>query len=178
MIRKFTPLFMVLIALGLMGNTDCAGTGAPTADSLAAKETTQMVTEAHRKTGMPNVINFTEKRFVKQLFELRDGEITTYSYIVDLNGGLHFLCSSIGFGIPASVQFSNPERKARADLGQYTGEMALPQAEPNGLFMPEGLSATYVMCADPDGGEPRPVYVEPQIMVSPFALKAIDGYAG
>ncbi len=174
MIRNFTTALLVLLALGLMGNTRCDAPTAPTADKLAAQETAVMATEAHRKTGMPNVTNFTEKRFVKQLFELRDGEITTHSYIVDLNGGLHYLCASIGFGIPASVQFSNPQVEAYRTYEGGFGTLAQP--EPNGLFMPEGLSATYVMCADSDGGDPRPVYVEPQILVSPFKLKAAGGY--
>ena len=37
-----------------------------------------------------------------------------------------------------------------------------------GLFMPEGLSATYVMCMIK--GKLKPVYVEPEIIVSPFKL--------
>lgn len=47
----------------------------------------------------------------------------------------------------------------------------MPQSEPNGLFMPDSLSATWLMMIDPDTGEPRPVYVEPLIIVSPFKLK-------
>lgn len=170
--KRLETILIVLLAFGLMGITECQGQK-PSADRLAAAETAQMAAEAHRKTGMPNVTNFTEKRFVKQLMELRDGEITTYSYIVDLNGGLHFLCDSIGFGIPASVQFTNPMVTHRAHSGGFE---ILPQPEANGLFMPEGLSATYVMCADPKGGDPRPVYVEPQIMVSPFRLEATSEY--
>jgi hypothetical protein len=40
--------------------------------------------------------------------------------------------------------------------------------------MPEGLSATWVMLVDPKTGEPRPVYVEPSILVSPFPLHDVD----
>lgn len=40
----------------------------------------------------------------------------------------------------------------------------------NGLFMPQGLSATWLMMIDPQTNEPRPVYVEPEIIVSPFPL--------
>lgn len=166
-------LILTALALVSMGNTSCEGNKNSAADNMAAHETAQMAAEAHRRTGMPNVVNFTEKRFVKQLFELRDGEVTTFSYIVDLNGNLHFLCPSIGFGIPASIQFSNPERVAE-DHAHWG--LTLPQPEPNGLFMPEGLSATYVMCADPKGGDPRPVYVEPQIIVSPFELNSDARY--
>ena len=46
----------------------------------------------------------------------------------------------------------------------------LPQPDPNGLFMPTSSSATWLMMVDPNGGKPRPVYIEPEIVVSPFPL--------
>ena len=52
----------------------------------------------------------------------------------------------------------------------YDTSIAMPQADPNGLFMPSGLSATWLMMIDQRTGEARPVYVEPQIIVSPFPL--------
>jgi len=49
----------------------------------------------------------------------------------------------------------------------------MPQADPNGLFMPEGLSATWVMLWDENTEEFRPVYFEPVIIVSPFILHSV-----
>ena len=46
----------------------------------------------------------------------------------------------------------------------------MPQAEPNGLFKPEGMSATWLIMLD-ENDEPHPMYVEPLIIVSPFKLK-------
>jgi len=46
----------------------------------------------------------------------------------------------------------------------------LPQADPNGLFMPTSSSATWLMMIDPETNKPRPVYIEPEIIVSPFRL--------
>jgi hypothetical protein len=134
-------------------------------DQEAATE--QMVREAHAAVGMPTIIRFTERRFAKMILELRDKEIGTYTYITDMQGRLHFLCNSVGYGLPYSVQFTNPERYDRYGA-------TLPQPDPNGLFMPGGLSATWVLCADPQGGEPRPVYSEPALMVSPFPLKHVS----
>jgi len=37
--------------------------------------------------------------------------------------------------------------------------------------MPEGLSATWLMMEDPSTKEIKPVYVEQEILVSPFKLK-------
>ena len=94
--------------------------------------------------------------------------MTTYSYFMDLNGKLHFLCNSIGYGLPYSVQFTNPEKS-------YNGQIALPQPDPNGLFMPQGLSATFVLCVAKDK-QIHPVYSEPNLIVSPFKLLAVDSY--
>ncbi len=99
------------------------------------------------------------------ILELRDQEITTYTYISDMQGQLHYLCDSVGYGLPYSIQFNNPRRS------DWAGE-TLPQPDPNGLFMPDRLSATWVLCADPAGGQPRPVYSEPALIVSPFPMKA------
>ena len=144
-------------------------------DSAAVKEAEQtriLTAEANRQVGMPGITNFTEKRLLRQLYELRDQEIKTYTYVVDLNGRLFHVCDSIGFGMPFSAQYSNPEYPVRIYEG---GERyIIPQSEPNGLFPPTSSSATWVICADTEG-EFRPVYVEPLIMVSTFPLKGIVG---
>jgi hypothetical protein len=72
------------------------------------------------------------------------------------------------------VQFTNPEKvvvnKFRGNANGYGGVYGtLPQADPNGLFMPDGLSATWILLVGPDG-EAHPVYVESEILVSPFSL--------
>lgn len=117
-----------------------------------------------------------DEKMMKMLYELRDREdLVCYAYLVnEINGEVgQFLGKCIGYGLPASTQYSNPEKIiANRSLGQ--GGYAygvLPQAEPNGLFMPEGLSATWLMMIDPKSGDPRPVYIEPSIIVSPFPLK-------
>jgi hypothetical protein len=57
-----------------------------------------------------------------------------------------------------------------ADSALNYGYAILPQADPNGLFMPTSSSATWLMMIDPKTNKPRPVYVEPEIVVSPFPL--------
>ena len=127
-----------------------------------------MVAQANKMVGMPNIVNFTEKRFAKLIYELKDQEVATYSYFMDMNGNLHFLCESVGYGMPSSVQYVNPEE-------YHMNGATLPQPEPNGLFMPEGLAATFVLCSDGKGGV-RPVYSEPELIVSPFKLKAANSF--
>lgn len=135
-------------------------------DAEQRMQTERMANQAAQTVGMPNIVNFTEKRFAKLIMELRDQEITTYSYFMDMNGNLHFLCESIGYGLNASIQYSNPERK----ITGHSSISTIPQPEPNGLFMPEGLAATYVLCSDGNGGV-KPVYSEPELIVSPFPLQ-------
>ena len=115
---------------------------------------------------MPGVSNYTERGFAKMLIELRDSEITTYSYYMDRDAGLHFLCNSVGYGIPYAVQYVNPERYA------YNGA-TIPQPEPNGLFMPDALTATWVLCSDASGTI-SPIYWEPELIVSPFRLPTVN----
>lgn len=147
--------------------------GQKSGNRIEAEQTRELVAEAARQVGMPGITNFTEKRLVRQLYELRDQEIVTYSYVVDLNGRLFHICDSIGFGIPFSAQFSNPEVEVfRSPNGGFG---ALPQAEPNGLFPPTSSSATWVICAAPEG-QFRPVYVEPTVMVSTFPLRSAGSY--
>lgn len=140
-------------------------------DKQQRQATEEMLSEANRQVGMPNITNFTERKLAKSILELRDSEgLRTWTYIVDLNGQLHFLTESVGYGLPYSVQFTSPLRPQEVyTTGQGANPaVALPQADPNGLFMPDGLSATWILAATEDG--PKPLYVEPQIVVSPFPL--------
>lgn len=157
-------VLLLLLALILSGCD--VGTGT---DGVQRQHTEAMVIEAHARVGMPAINNFTERRFAKYLLELRDSEVTTYSYYLDRNGGKHFLCQSVGYGIPYAVQFVNPERLVRVRLN-WESPFVLPQPEPNGLFQPDALSATWVLCSDPAGEGVRPIYFEPELIVSPFRL--------
>lgn len=137
-------------------------------DEQQSVATEQLTQQKNAEVGMPAITNFTESKLVKMLYELRDqADFATYTYTINMNGDRKLLCRSIGYGIPYAVQFSNPLRTVYKST---YGIEQLPQAEPNGLFMPDALSATWVMCADPEGKGVRPVYVEPLIVVSPFAL--------
>lgn len=138
-------------------------------DERMTQQTEAAMREANAQVGMPAIVNFQERKLAKMIFELRDSvDLITYAYIVNhMTGELVFIGKCIGFGLPYSVQYTNPEK---IEGGRNGGWITLPQADPNGLFMPSGLSATWLMMIDKDG-EPRPVYVEPPIIVSPFPLK-------
>lgn len=176
----------IILAIGILGGvlgfmTGC-GKVSTSDGAIALQQETQMQ-EAVRQTGLPAIMNFQEKKMLKMLYELRDQEdLVCYAYLVnELNGKIgQYLGRCIGYGLPASAQYSNPEKVIEGDkalgydlAGYVNYPMTIPQAEPNGLFMPEGLSATWLMLIDPKTQEPRPVYIEPLIIVSPFPLHTV-----
>ena len=142
-----------------------------TSDKELQIKTEETMKEMNKQIGMPAIVNFQERKLAKMIFELRDQEnLVTYAYIVNLEGKLIFIGTCIGFGLPYSVQYTNPLKVIYND----GTDAPMPQADPNGLFMPEGLSATWLMMVDPKTNEARPVYIEPQIIVSPFPLHNIN----
>lgn len=140
--------FLIIMAIGVF-ITSCEETKPKTADKELKKQTENAMQEANRQVGYPAIVNFQEKKLMKQIYELRDQEkLICYAYIVDMHGNLHFIGKCIGYGLPYSTQFSNPlkavDMEAETGVG-ISGSVSLgtlPQPEPNGLFMPEGLAAT------------------------------------
>lgn len=123
--------------------------------------------QATNAVGMPAITNFQERRMLKAVLELRDQSISTVTYITDLNGHLHKVCDSIGYGIPYATQYTNPSYVSWHGGNEPT---VLPQADPNGLFSPASADGTWVNCLDPTSKQSRVVYIEPRVIVSPFAL--------
>lgn len=168
--KKFLFAVIFLSLLGLLACDE----GTPNSDQVQRDKQEQLSQQSNQQVGIPGVTNFTEKRLVRTLYELRDKEIATFSYIPDINGHLWHLCDSIGYGLPYGVQFTNPEKVVQS-YSQSFG--TLPQAEPNGLFMPPTAEGTWVICAD-SKGKPSPVYVEPRVIISPFKLHSFGEYQG
>ena len=163
--HRTTSIFIALVASTLLTAAACSETDST--DTQQAEASERMLAEANAQVGMPNIANFTQRKLAKTILELCDTEgLRTWTYIVDMHGAYHFLTESIGYGLPYSVQFTNPERRVWGHNGGY---VTLPQADPNGLFMPGGLSATWIIASTEDG--PKPMYVEPEILVTPFPLK-------
>jgi len=141
----------------------------PSSDETQREQQERILQEGSAQTGMPAIKNFRERKLLKQIIEMRDQDgLVTYTYTVpETTGRPVFLCNSIGYGLPAATQYTNPEK---VDY-HSSGSVSIPQADPNGLFSPSSAEGTWVMCTDPNGsGKTRPVYVEPRVIVSPFKL--------
>ena len=158
---------MSMVALGMigfcgMGNSGCEDSS----DYIQQKQQEKILLEGSAQIGMPSIKNFREKKLLKDILELRDQEgLVTYTYIVAENTGkLIFLGESIGYGVSAATQFTNP-MKIELNTSYHA---TLPQADPNGLFSPSSAEGTWVMMLNPETHKVTPVYIEPRIIVSTF----------
>ncbi len=126
----------------------------------------KLTSEAVRDVGMPAIKNFREKRILKQILEMQDRAILTYTYLPTFQG-LYYVGQSIGYPIPGGTQYTNPDRVVQ----QYSGAVVLPQADPDDLFSPAEAEGSYVLIQNPaNPKDVEPVYFEPRIIVSPFKL--------
>ena len=145
------------------------GTGCdynPSATDIERKKQEELSLQGVQQVGLPAVVNFQEKRTLKMILELRDTELKTITYTQDMNGGLHKICDSVGYGIPYATQYTNPTTLETTHNGLTT----MPQADPNGLYSPASADGTWVLCLNTETKKMSPVFVEPRIIVSPFAL--------
>jgi hypothetical protein len=143
----------------------------PSSDSIQRQQQERILAEGTAQTGMPSIKNFRERKLLKDIFELRDQSgLATYTYLwSEMQGKKVFFCDSIGYGIPYATQYTSPQK----DIYYGTSSaqhLAMPQADPNGLFSPASAEGTWVMCKNPQGNDVKPVYIEPKIIVSPFKL--------
>jgi len=137
------------------------------ASQIERKKQEEITLRGVESVGMPAIVNFSEKRMMKDILELRDRNVPTTTYIVDMNGRMHKVCDSVGFGLPYATQYTNPQMPQRPFGGNT---YVLPQADPNGLYSPASADGTWVQCVDPKTKKATVVYIEPRIIVSPFPI--------
>lgn len=168
-------------------------------DSMIAQQQEAQQAEAAAQVPPPSIKNWNEKRFLKLVQEKRDEpNLATWTYTKNMDGKYTFVCESIGYGIPYDTRSNNPEHYefvstitgpgSGGNCTYYTkdgkcvwGEFHLmPQAEPNGLFIPEGAHGTWNLCKDPKTGKPDVTYQEEDVAVFPYKLppEMVEGYHG
>lgn len=163
-----TILLALLFSTIVLSVAAC-GPRESSADAKQKQRVEQQLRQAEMSVPPPRVSNFTQLRDATTIIELADKAITTWAYYMDMHGKLHFLCEAKGYGLPYSTQTTNPDKIADYSSAGYA---ILPQAEPSGLYMPDNVAATWVLCVRPDGKSFDPVYWEPDLVVSPFELKS------
>ncbi len=166
--KKYIALIIVCASIFCL--TGCTDFTASTDAKVANKQAVSLA-EANSEIGLPNIVNFQEKKLLKMIYELRDQEnVVNYAYLYnEYSGKLVYLGECVGYGMPYATQYSNPEK---LNVYDTYGVSNIPQAEPNGLFMPNSAAGTWVMLIDPNDKtkQPHPVYVEPNVVISPFKL--------
>lgn len=130
----------------------------------------ELMQEANDIVGQPDITDFYEKKLAKEIFELRDdSSLICYAYTKCEGSGKYvYLGRCMGYGLPYSTQYTAPEGIVIRNGNSYV----LPQADPNGLYMPEGMSATWLYLLDETTGEAQITYAEPEIIVSQGKLPA------
>lgn len=112
---------------------------------------------------LPSISNFYEKKTLKKILEMRDNpKVINFLYTKNnMTGKWIYEGKCIGFGIPYSTQYTNPQMR---EYGQ-SGAVALPQADPNGLYSTPNGTATWVIKVD-DNGLQTVEYIESEIRVT------------
>lgn len=151
------------MSLGLAG---CEPPG-PSADQVQRQAQEALSQQGNMSVGMPAITKFAEKRILKDILELRDKMLPTYTYLAgDMNGNIgEKVCDSLGYGISSATQYTNPMRPIE-------GRMSIPQADPNGLFSPASAEGTWVLCKVPGSDKVEPQYIEPRIIVLTYPKEA------
>lgn len=159
--KKIISVFLLVFFL-----VSCGIDWTDDSETVAQKEEEyqgELMLQAQREVGNPNITEFYEKKLAKEIFEKRDdSSLICYVYNQNLEGKYVYVGRSMGYGLPYSTQYTNPERKEYGSSGNVT----LPQADPNGLYSATGLSATWLMMIDDETGENYIMYCEPTIVVT------------
>lgn len=177
--KIFAIGLMILMIMGLVG---CGYR--ETASSTENKYTQDIMEQSADAIGYPDVSNFFEKAQLKEIYELRDDpNLICYWYTRnDMSGKWIYQGKCVGYGIPYTTQFTQPDTVQRAALpalkmngedrgvNEYFTEI-LPQADPNGLYSSASTSATWILSVDEDGNI-SPSYVESEITVTQTKLDA------
>jgi hypothetical protein len=138
----------------------------PSTQQKEAAAQDRVQAESNASVGMPNIVNFTEKRIYKEIFEKRDEpNLSTYTYLIGMNNQHTALCRSVGYGIPESEQFTNPSTVQDFGRSSYVFEV-IPQADPNALYSSPSANGTWILCLEKNG-KVEPVRSEPNVITLP-----------
>lgn len=171
-------VFLIISALMIIGIilffSSCTTENDKSIDSKQKEQQNIAQKDMQNKIGNPNITKWAEKKQLKKIYELRDdAKLICYLYTRnEMTGKYIYEGRCQGFGIPYSTQYSNPERAINYEdeLGEniMDGEPVgnLPYPEPNGLWMPDSSSATWVSFIDEKTGKAEVQYFEPLIVVT------------
>lgn len=147
--KKTLVALLGLIAIfALAGCDDWQGTSSGQAAENRAARTGQAALE----TNQP-IPQFSYSQYRQNMIEIETVQaegVQSTSFIFGANNDPDPIktCPSIGLPIPSTASLTNPQQAV-----DYpgTGNVAIGQMDPNGVYMPSAGTGTYVMCVQPDG---------------------------
>lgn len=139
----------------------------PNSDSINSQRQETLLMQAVAKIGMPAIKYFRELRMMNRILEERDQTIPTWTYLwSDYNRCFTFIETSVAYPIPYSTERTSPQKFVR--WGEH---VAMPQADPNGLYPPSSAEGTFVEMNNPTKVNTTGlVYSEPRISTFPYEL--------
>ena len=140
----------------------------PNSDTITSQRQETLLMQAVEKIGMPAIKYFRELRMMNRILEERDQTIPTWTYLwSDYNRCFTFIESSVAYPIPYSTERTSPQKVVR--WGEH--RLAMPQADPNGLYPPSSAEGTFVEMNNPTKVNTTGlVYSEPRISTFPYEL--------
>lgn len=137
-------------------------------DEITSKRQENILMQSTQKIGMPAIRNFRELRMANRILEERDQTLMTWTYLwSDYHRCFTFIETSVAYPLPYATQRTSPQKLYRWG----SGRLAMPQADPNGLFSPENAEGTFIEMNNPTKvNETGLVYSEPRISTFPYEL--------
>ena len=168
--KVLITLFILVIGLSLISCNE------KHYEEIQQSQTQQLMDEAIRQIGLPNIKNFWQRKLLKMIYEIADqSDIITYAYTFNqFTGKFRYIGRAIGFGVPFSAQYTNPDQVVET----YRGSVVIKQPDPNGLYMPTSSSATWIILIDENTGDLNLMYIEPLLTVTqrPLPDRIVEGY--
>ena len=166
--KKMVILGICVVLVGMVFMLSGCGSSYNTEVNQERAYQTEQMAQSATEIGMPEITEFYEKKMAKEILEMRDdSSLICYAYSKnDMSGKYVYLGKCMGFGLPYSTQYTNPEQR----LTGY--ESVIPQADPNGLYSPDGVSATWLMMIDETTGERSISYNENDVIVQQTKIPA------
>lgn len=171
--NKLLSSSALLFTLGAAALTlGACGRDAPiTADQLASAQQEQIAKRAQDEVGIYQPTNFVRKRLANRIGQMLDSpNLATISYAQGLDGKLRCIGHTIGFPLPGATQTTSPQKwekpvyfdsdgNQHAWASGYEHGVQVPQAEPDQLFSPSQMDATWILLVNKKGVA-APAYFE------------------
>jgi hypothetical protein len=165
--KKIIFLITTLLTMSII----FTGCNTENTETQISAQQDKIIKEASNQVGLPNIKEFYEKKMAKEIFELRDNsKLICYAYTKnEMTGKYVYEGQCMGYGLPYSTQYTNPEQIIKFNESYaYAGDapQTMPQADPNGLYMPNSASATWLMMINEETGKKEIEYYEPNLVVT------------